>query len=92
MGKSTEERLKMIDRIIRAYQAKKLMLKAQEIQQDNVDEGKRSDLSTRMVQGYNKNRDQIEKRPKRPEVPQTEKRKRKLADLLSRSSSWRGLM
>lgn len=83
---------KMIDRIIRAYQAKKLMLKAQEIQQDNVDEGKRSDLSTRMVQGYNKNREQIEKRPKRPEVPQTEKRKRKLADLLSRSSSWRGLM
>ena len=92
MSKSTEERMKMIDRIIRAYQAKKLMLKAQEIQQDNVDEGKRSDLSTRMVQGYNKNREQIEKRPKRPEVPQTEKRKRKLADLLSRSSSWRGLM
>jgi len=88
MGKSTEERLKMIDRIIAAYQAKKLMLKAQEIQQKQIKE----DLPSRMITGYNKNRDQIEKRPKRPEVPQTEKRKRKLADLLSRSSSWRGLM
>lgn len=91
MSKSTEERMKMIDRIIRAYQAKKLMLKAQEIQQDNVDEGKKSDLSTRMVQGYNKNRDQIEKRPKRPEVPQNERRRLKILDLLSRSSSWRNL-
>ena len=92
MSKSTEARLKNIDRIIAFYKAQRLRIKAQEIQQDNIDEGKRSDLSTRMVQGYNKNRDQIEKRPKRPEVPQTEKRKRKLADLLSRSSSWRGLM
>ena len=62
MNKSTDGRMKMIDRIIRAYQAKKLMLKAQEIQQDNIDEEKRSDLSTRMIQGYNKNRDQIEKK------------------------------
>ena len=34
---------KMIDRIIRAYQAKKLLLKAQEIQKGNIEEG-RSDL------------------------------------------------
>lgn len=87
MDKSTDKRLKMIDRIIAAYRAKRLRIQAQEIQQDVFKE----DTATRMIAGYNKNRDKIEKRPKQPEVPQTEKRKRKLADLLSRSSSWRGL-
>lgn len=87
MNKSTDERLKTINRIIAAYKAKRLMIQAQQVQQDAFKE----DTTTRMIAGYNKNRDQIEKRPKRPEVPQTEKRKRKLADLLSRSSSWRGL-
>ena len=81
---------KMIDRIIRAYQAKKLRLKAMEIEKDNIDEG-RSDLIKRMVKGYNKNRNKIENKPEKPELSQSEKRKRKLADLNSRSNSWRGL-
>jgi hypothetical protein len=81
---------KMIDRIIRAYQAKKLRLKAMEIEKDNIDEG-RSDLIRRMVKGYNKNRNKIANKPEQPELSQSEKRKRKLADLNSRSSSWKGL-
>jgi hypothetical protein len=87
MNKSTDERLKMIDRIIAVYKAKRLRIQAQEVQQDAFKE----DAASRMITGYNKNRDKIEKRPKQPEVPQTEKRKRKLADLISRSSSWRNL-
>jgi hypothetical protein len=86
-----DTKMKMIDRIIRAYQAKKLMLKAQEIQQDNIEEEKRTDLIKRMVKGYNKNRDRIANKPKQPELSQSEKRKRKLADLNSRSNSWKGL-
>lgn len=81
---------KMIDRIIRAYQAKKLMLKAQEIQKGNIEEG-RSDLIKRMVRGYNKNRNKIANKPEQPELSQSEKRKRKLDDLNSRSNSWKGL-
>jgi hypothetical protein len=86
-----DAKMKTIDRIIRAYQAKKLMLKAQEIQQDNIEEEKRTDLIKRMVKGYNKNRDRIANKPKQPELSQSEKRKRKLADLNSRSNSWKGL-
>lgn len=82
---------KMIDRIIRAYQAKKLMLKAQEIQKGNIEEEKKSDLIKRMVKGYNKNRNKIANKPEQPELSQSEKRKRKLADLNSRSNSWKGL-
>ena len=82
---------KMIDRIIRAYQAKKLLLKAQEIQKGNIEEEKKSDLIRRMVKGYNKNRNKIANKPEQPELSQSEKRKRKLADLNSRSSSWKGL-
>lgn len=82
---------KMIDRIIRAYQAKKLMLKAQELQRSNVEEEKKSDLIKRMVKGYNKNRNKIANKPEQPELSQSEKRKRKLTDLNSRSSSWKGL-
>lgn len=82
---------KMIDRIIRAYQAKKLMLKAQEIQQNNIEEEKRTELIKRMVRGYNKNRNRIANKPEQPELSQSEKRKRKLADLNSRSNSWKGL-
>lgn len=78
---------KMIDRIIAAYQAKKLRLQATEIQSNVSEDG---DIHTRMIKGYNKNRDKIEKKPKQ-DIPQAEKRKKKLADLLSRSSSWRGL-
>ena len=86
-----DAKMKMIDRIIRSYQAKKLMLKAQEIQQDNIEEEKRTDLIKRMVKGYNKNRRKIANKPEQPELSQSEKRKRKLADLLSRSNSWVGL-
>lgn len=81
---------KMIDRIIRAYQAKKLRMKAQEIEQKNIEEG-RIDTINRMVKGYNKNRDKIANKPEQPELSQSEKRKRKLADLNSRSNSWKGL-
>lgn len=86
-----DAKMKTIDRIIRAYQAKKLMLKAQEIQQSNIEEGKRTDLIKRMVKGYNKNRNKIANKPEQPELSQSEKRKRKLADLNSRSNSWKGL-
>lgn len=64
---------KMIDRIIRAYQAKKLMLKAQEIQKGNIEEEKKSDLIRRMVKGYNKNRNKIANKPEQPELSQSEK-------------------
>jgi len=86
-----DAKMKMIDRIIRAYQAKKLMLKAQEIQQSNIGEEKRTDLIKRMVKGYNKSKNKIANKPKQPELSQSEKRKRKLADLNSRSNSWKGL-
>jgi hypothetical protein len=86
-----DDKMKMIDRIIRAYQAKKLMLKAQEIQQEDIEEQKKTDLIKRMVKGYNKNRDKIANKPEQPELSQSEKRKRKLADLNSRSNSWKGL-
>jgi hypothetical protein len=86
-----DDKMKMIDRIIRAYQAKKLMLKAQEIQQENIEEQKRTDFIKRMIKGYNKNRDKIANKPEQPELSQSEKRKRKLADLNSRSNSWKGL-
>ena len=79
--------LKVIDRIIAAYKAKKLRLQAAEIQ-SNVNE---EDLLSRMTKGYNKNRDKIEKKPKQSETSQSDKRKRKIADLLSRSNSWKGL-
>lgn len=82
---------KMIDRIIRAYQAKKLMLKAQELQKDNIEEEKKSDLIRRMIKGYNKNRNKIANKPEQRELSQSEKRKSKLADLNSRSNSWKGL-
>ena len=86
-----DAKMKMIDRIIRSYQAKKLMLKAQEIQQGNIEEEKRTDLIKRMVKGYNKNKNKIANKPEQPELSQSEKTKRKLADLNSRSNSWKGL-
>jgi hypothetical protein len=86
-----DDKMKMINRIIRAYQAKKLMLKAQEIQQEDIEEQKKTDLIKRMVKGYNKNKNKIASKPEQPELSQSEKRKRKLADLNSRSNSWKGL-
>lgn len=90
-NKSEDVRLKMIDRIIRAYKAKKLMIKAQQIQQEGIEEENKKDLISRMVKGYNKNKDKIDGKKKQPELSQSDKRKRKLADLQSRSSSWKGL-
>jgi hypothetical protein len=78
---------RMIDRIIAAYKAKKLRLQAVEIQ-SNVSEDR--DIHTRMLKGYNKNRDKIENKPKQ-DIPQAQKRKKKIADLLSRNTSWKNL-
>lgn len=50
-----------------------------------------SDIVKRMIRSYNKNRNKINNKPNQPEVSQSEKRRRKLIDLVSRSSSWKGL-
>ena len=50
-----------------------------------------ADIVKRMIRSYNKNKNKIKNRPDRPEVSQSEKRRRKLIDLGSRSSSWKGL-
>lgn len=86
-----DNRMKMIDRIIRAYQIKKLMLKTQDMQQQNIKEEKKTELIARIVKGYNKNRNKIEKKPEQPPLTQSQKRKRKLSDLNSRINSWKGL-
>ena len=57
---------------------------------ETIDE-KRIDLIKRMVKGYNKNKKTIANDLHQLELSQSEKRKRKLADLLSRSNSWKGL-
>jgi hypothetical protein len=50
-----------------------------------------SDLVKRMIKSYNKNRSKINNKPEQPPISQSEKRRRKLIDLVSRSSSWKGL-
>jgi hypothetical protein len=58
---SADAKMKMIDRIIKAYQAKKLMLQAQQIQQSNVKEEKDKSFKSvkqRMNDAYQKNRRQ----------------------------------
>jgi hypothetical protein len=50
-----------------------------------------ADIVKRMIRSYNKNKNKIKNEPDRPEVSQSEKRRRKLIDLGSRSSSWKGL-
>lgn len=58
---SADAKMKMIDRIIKAYQAKKLMLQAQQIQQNNVKEEKDKSfkgVKQRMNDAYQKNRRQ----------------------------------
>ena len=50
-----------------------------------------ADIVKRMIKSYNKNRNKINNKPDKPEVSQSEKRRRKLIDLGSRSSSWKGL-
>jgi len=53
---NNQNKMKMIDRIIKAYQAKKLMLQAQEIQ-SNVKEEK-VDTRSRMDKAYRRNKRQ----------------------------------
>jgi len=53
---SNQNKMKMIDRIIKAYQAKKLMLQAQAIQ-SNVKEEK-VDTKSRMDKAYRRNKRQ----------------------------------
>lgn len=58
---------------------------------DETTNEKRIDLIKRIVKGFNKNRNKIANKPEQPELSQSEKRKRKLTDLNSRSNSWKGL-
>lgn len=51
----------------------------------------REKLVRKMIKAYNKNKSKIKGRPEQPEPTKAEKRARKLADLNSRSKSWRGL-
>lgn len=66
----------MIDRIISAYKARKLMLQAQEVQQGNVkEEGMLyDDVAERMRNAYKRN-----------------KRKKKIDKLKSIETHWKGL-
>ena len=58
---------------------------------------KRIELIKRMVRNYNKNKGEINRTEKQPPLAQSEKRRRKIEDLLSRSGkngtkiSWVGL-
>ena len=58
---------------------------------------RRIELIKRMVRGYNKNKTKIDQTEKQPPLSQSEKRRRKIEDLLSRSGkdgtkiSWNGL-
>ena len=74
---SADAKMKMIDRIIKAYQAKKLMLQAQQIQQSNVKEEKDKSFKSvkqRMNDAYQKN-----------------KRQKKIDKLQQSLSHWTGL-
>ena len=58
---SADAKMKMINRIIKAYQAKKLMLQAQQIQQNNIKEEKDKSFKSvkeRMNNAYQKNKRQ----------------------------------
>jgi hypothetical protein len=82
--KNNSARMKMLDRIIQSYQAQKLRLKAQEIQQQQES----SDLSKRMRTAYNKNKHKIKNTE--PDK-KNNTRQRKIDDLQNRSNSWVGL-
>ena len=74
---SADAKMKMIDRIIKAYQAKKLMLQAQQIQQSNVKEEKDKSfkgIKQRMNDAYQKN-----------------KRQKKIDKLQAIQTHWKGL-
>jgi len=51
----------------------------------------REKLVRKMIKAYNKNKSKIKGRTEQPEPTKAEKRARKLADLNSRSNSWKGL-
>ena len=87
--KNNSARMRMLDRAIKSYQAQKLRLKAQEIeQQESINEKNRGDLSTRMRTAYNKNKHKI----KNAEPDKKDNtRQRKIDDLQNRPNSWLGL-
>jgi len=87
--KNNSARMKMLDRAIKSYQAQKLRLKAQEIeQQKNINEKNKGDLSKRMQTAYNKNKHKI----KNAELDKKDNaRQRKIDDLQNRPHSWKGL-
>lgn len=82
--KNNSVRMKMIDRIIKSYQAQRLRLQAQEIQQQQES----SDLTKRMRTAYSKNKHKI----KNAEPDKKDNtRQRKIDDLQNRPLSWKGL-
>ena len=82
--KNNSARMKMIDRIIKSYQAQKLRLQAQEVEQQQES----SDLTKRMRTAYNKNKHNIKNaEPDR----RNNTRQRKIDDLQNRPNSWKGL-
>jgi hypothetical protein len=58
---------------------------------ENTKFNKRLELIKRMVRSYNKNVEKVDKGPKGAPLSAADKRARKLADLLSRSQSWKNL-
>jgi hypothetical protein len=87
--KNNSARMKMLDRVIKSYQAQKLKLKAQEIeQQESINEKNRGDLSKRMRTAYNKNKHKIKNAE--PDK-KNNTRQRKIDDLQNRPNSWLGL-
>jgi hypothetical protein len=87
--KNNSARMKILDRAIKSYQAQKLRLKAQEIeQQESINEKSRGDLSKRMRTAYNKNKHKI----KNAEPDNKDNtRQRKIDDLQNCPHSWLGL-
>jgi 5-bromo-4-chloroindolyl phosphate hydrolysis protein len=51
-------RMKIIDRIITAYKAKKLMLQAQQVQQDGIKDKSYKSISKRMKDAHKRNQRQ----------------------------------
>ena len=87
--KNNSARIKMLDRVIKSYQAQKLRLKAQVIeQQESINEKNRGDLSKRMRTAYNKNKHKIKNAE--PDK-KNNTRQRKIDDLQNRPNSWLGL-
>ena len=74
---SISNRMKMIDRIITAYKAKKLLLQAQQVKQNGIKEEEEKSyksMRNRMNNAYKKM-----------------KRRKKIQKLMSNSKHWKGL-